>query len=332
MGHADGKSRRLLRMIHLLRQRPWKTAELARALGVEQRSVQRYLLDLEALAGEMDLELVQEGNAYYLRGKESILTPFDFLFFYVTQRFYFHQAPSRHHIFFKQLEGLLEKFPSHIRRIAASELERYRDRVKIPDRVLEHVFHAWQERRVLEVDYEDLQGRTRRRSLEVWFVEVNRWNLSLYALARIREGSRKYAYPSLFKLTRMRNTRVLDETYEIPENFDPHTYLAGAWGASLHTPGTRQVPVRLRFAPQVARRLQEGDLPEPVERRREEDGSVELVYLVNTDQRGFPFEILGWVLSWGSLVEVREPENLRRRWEEEIARLATRLGIVPAQE
>lgn len=324
MGYADSKARRLFRMVHLLKQRSWTTAELARRLEVDQRSVQRYLQDLEDLAPELGYELVSEGNRYSLRGREPTLTPFDLLFFYVTQRFFLHQAPSRHRTFYRRLEELLEHFPSHIRQIAALELERYRARVQKGDRVLEHVFQAWQERRVLEVVYEDFQGRQKRRQLEIWFVEVNRWNLSLYALARIRGSN--HTFPSLYKLTRMRDTRVLPDTYEIPPDFDPKSYLGGAWGTSLHTPGTQQVRVRLRFTPGVTRRLKEGDLPEPLEWTPCEGGGLEVVYLVNTDAQGFPFEILGWVLSWGSLVEVLEPESLRKRWAEEVLRLAGRLG------
>ncbi|PZA06061.1 MULTISPECIES: YafY family protein [unclassified Meiothermus] len=323
MGHADTKTRRLFQMIHLLKQRPWTTAELAVRLGVEQRSVQRYLHDIEELAPDLGLEPIQEKESYFLKDRTPILTPFDLLFYFVAQRFFFHQAPSRNLFFLRRLEALLQHFPQHIRQLAASELERYRDRAKSGDRALEHVFQAWQEHRVLEVEYEDFQGRVRKRQLEIWFVEVNRWNLGLYALARIRGSS--HSHPSLYKLTRMRNTRVLEETYEIPPDFAPQDYLGGAWGASLHTPGTQQVNVRLRFAPEVARRLEEGDLPEPLQRGRNPDGSLELVYRINTDQKGFPFEILGWVLSWGSLVEVLEPENLRLRWKEEVLRLAERL-------
>jgi len=63
----------------------------------------------------------------------------------------------------------------------------------------------------------------------------------------------------------------------------------------------------LRFAPEVIPRLREGDLPEAVEWHPLEDGRAEAVYEVNAGLDGYPFELLGWVLSWGSLVEVVAP-------------------------
>jgi len=47
---------------------------------------------------------------------------------------------------------------------------------------------------------------------------------------------------------------------------------------------------------------------------------------VNAGLDGYPFELLGWVLSWGSLVEVVAPEDLRVRWLGEIRALAARWG------
>lgn len=86
----------------------------------------------------------------------------------------------------------------------------------------------------------------------------------------------------------------------------------------------RKTRVVLRFAQEIAWRLKEGDLPEPIASRVLEDGRLELEYEVNTDLQGYPFELLGWVLSWGDLVEVIAPEHLRERWLEEIRKLARR--------
>ena len=319
MGHADTKAKRLFQLVQLLKNRPWTTAELAQRLGVDQRSVQRYLKDLEELVGDLDLRLERECGGYILLGKGPSITPYDLLFDFVTHRFFFHQAPSRHRYFLERLERLLDNLPHPIRDLAYREVEHYKRHVQKEDRVLEFVFRAWQERRVLEVDYRDAKGQVKRRRLEIWFVEINRWNLGIYTLARLRDQG--YAFPSLFKLTRMQNPRLLEEEYEIPATFNPRDYLENAWGVSIRTPGTQQVDVRLRFDPSVAKRLEEDDLPRPLRKALLEDGSLEVIYRVNTDKRGFPFEMLGWVLSWGSLVEVLEPESLRRRWKEEALRL-----------
>ena len=52
----------------------------------------------------------------------------------------------------------------------------------------------------------------------------------------------------------MRNTRLLGDTYTIPQNFDPRDYLETAWGV-IGTSGGESVAVKLRFAPEAAHRL-----------------------------------------------------------------------------
>lgn len=311
------KANRLSQLRDLLRIGPRTTKELAGRFGVSRRSIQRDLLDLE-LSGE---EVLRDhlGRYFIPDQKHRSLTPYSLLLRYTTFRFFYHQAPTRHHYFLRELRSLVLDLPQHIRRLVAYDLEAYERGTHRPDRVLEKILQAWQEQRVLRVRYRDIKGRESIRDLEVWFLEISRWNLAFYALARLH-GSRQPG-PSLYKVARMSDPQLLDETYEIPESFNPHELLRGAWGVTLAHRKTRVV---LRFAQEIAWRLKEGDLPEPIASRVLEDGRLELEYEVNTDLQGYPFELLGWVLSWGSLVEVVAPEHLRERWLEEIRKLAKR--------
>lgn len=307
------KSRRLREIEDLLELRPRSTAELAGRLGVSQRTVQRDIEELRSLRPE----LREDGQGRYFIAREADSNPYSLLLRYVTFRFFYHQAPTHHQYFMQELHRLVKALPEHIRRLVALDLEAYHRRNLPSDRVLEMVLRAWSERRVLQVDYQSLQGRRTRRELEIWFLELNRWNLALYALVRV-PGSR-YTGPQIYKLARMSNPRILEKTYTIPENFNPNGLLSGAWGVTL---AHRKAQVVLRFAPAVLPRLREGDLPGPIEWRVLEDGRAEAVYEVNTDPDGYPFELLGWVLSWGSLVEVVAPADLRARWLQEIRTLA----------
>jgi len=311
------KSIRLLELERLLELRPRSTAELAERLGISQRTIQRDLEDLRKLHGTVQ---VDAQGRYYLVTKTQ-QSPYSLLLNYTIFRFFYHQAPTHHQYFLDELHRHIKQLPEHIRGLVARDLEAYRRRNLPSDRVLEMVLRAWQERRVLQVDYRDLQGRRFQRKLEVWFLELNRWNLALYALARM-PGSR-HPGPSVYKLARMSNPVLLDERCSIPESFDPNQLLSGAWGVTL---AHRKVQVVLRFAPEVIPRLREGDLPEAVEWHPLEDGRAEAVYEVNAGLDGYPFELLGWVLSWGSLVEVVAPEDLRVRWLGEIRALAARWG------
>ncbi|KGQ21317.1 helix-turn-helix transcriptional regulator [Thermus filiformis] len=316
------KSTRLTELRELLEAKPYTTAELAKRFGVSQRTVERDLKDLE----DMGCGVRMEGNAYYIPHPSGV-DPYGLLLRYAAFRFFFHQAPTRHDYFLKEMRRLLHDLPQHIRRLAVEELDAYRDQVHGQDRVLEYVLRAWQDRRVLRVKYRDAKGKTSWRELEIWFLEVNRWNLAFYALARIH-GSRQPG-PSVYKLVRMSEPSLLEETYEIPEDFHPGNLLRGAWGVTL---GHRRARVVLRFSKEVAWRLKEEDLPPPVSREDLPDGGLEVVYEVNTDLQGYPFELLGWVLSWGRHVEVVSPQDLRARWLEEIQAMAQALPTLPVAQ
>lgn len=318
MGHekrTHGKSRRLIKIKELLELRPRSTAELAAQLGVSQRTVQRDIEELRCLYPGLQ----EDGQGRYFIAKEAASNPYSLLLRYATFRFFYHQAPTHHQYFMQELHHLVKELPEHIRHLVALDLEAYRQRNLPSDRVLEMVLRAWSERRVLQVEYQSLQGRRTRRELEIWFLELNRWNLALYVLARVPGSS--YPGPQMYKLARMSNPRILEKTYTIPQDFNPNKFFSGAWGVTL---AHRKARVVLRFAPAVLPRLREGDLPGPIEWRVLEDGRAEAVYEVNTGPDGYPFELLGWVLSWGSLVEVVAPADLRARWLQEIHNLAER--------
>jgi CRISPR-associated endonuclease/helicase Cas3 len=123
----------------------------------------------------------------------------------------------------------------------------------------------------------------------------------------------------------MRHTNLLTVSYTIPETFNPKDYLTSAWGV-IGTSGGPVTEVKLRFIPEAAQRLLEGDFPNFIKQEKLEDGSLELSLLAGTDDSGFPLEILSWVQSWGHKVDVLAPENLRERWKSEILLLAQRLS------
>jgi predicted DNA-binding transcriptional regulator YafY len=86
------------------------------------------------------------------------------------------------------------------------------------DRVLDQVAQAWFQRRVLRCRYRS-QGRPQpsKRDLEIYFFELNRDNHEPYVLAYDRTERKKVL---VLKLARMSDVRLLDETYEVPDDFD----------------------------------------------------------------------------------------------------------------
>lgn len=148
--------------------------------------------------------------------------------------------------------------------------------------------------------------------------QLSRRRLRTYAV--VQRGGLWYAagHDSLrdelriFRLDRVREATLSDERYRIPADFDVERLRR----AGMTLGGS--VEARIRFLPPAARLIEEelagDDLLE-----HGDDGSVVV-------RRRFvvPEGMAGWVLSFGGLAEVLEPESLRRAVAER-ARLVRRL-------
>ena len=209
--------------------------------------------------------------------------------------------------------------PEPARGVALSSVEALDERPP-DDRALELAAQAWFEGRVLAFEYlsPSGSGKWRAKALEIYMIEINRANLAPYAIGFERSFHKRIL---TWKLSRMRNTRLLGDTYIIPEDFEPRDYLETAWGV-IGTSGGETVAVKLRFAPEAAHRLREGGYPNMSIERELADGALEVSIQAGTNDEGFPLELLPWVQSWGPRVEVLEPPNLRKRWLGEARRVA----------
>lgn len=119
---------------------------------------------------------------------------------------------------------------------------------------------------------------------------------TLVAFCHLRQDMRH------FRLSRMSAVEVLEERFRRPEHFDLHTY---------EPPDGRSVVVRVRIAPELEDRVLENNYyyAESMERT---SGGLLLTLMVR-----HPYEVLGWVLGWGSAAVVLEPEELRERVRQE---------------
>ena len=314
---AIGKARRLAEIPQLLQLKPRTTHELVERFGVPVRTIQR---DLETLrdAGE-GIEEIRRG-LYTIPSDQSRINAVEALAIHAAARLLYHHAPTRNPFYLSALEKLAALLPEPARRIAFQSSGELRARPG-DDRALELVARAWFERRVLAFEYLSPtgSGAWRRKELEVYFVEVSRENLAPYVIGFERTFHEQVL---TWKLSRMRHTQLLNDTYTIPEAFDPRTYLSNAWGV-IGTSGGAVTRVRLRFMPEAAYRLREGGYPNMTLEETAPDGSLTVSLQAGTDSSGFPLEILSWVQSWGARVEVLEPETLRKRWLEEARHVTT---------
>lgn len=124
-----------------------------------------------------------------------------------------------------------------------------------------------------------------------------------------------------FKLERMLETDVLDETYEMDEGFDLDQHFGQAWQMIR---GDQTFHVVIRFSQKVAGNVEEVAWHKTQRTGRRTDGS--LIFEVDVD--GID-EISWWVLGYGKEALVLEPPELRDLIEEHITFMADRYRIDP---
>jgi predicted DNA-binding transcriptional regulator YafY len=113
-----------------------------------------------------------------------------------------------------------------------------------------------------------------------------------------------------FKLERVQTARVLPDPYFIPADFDPIAYLKNSWQIMT---GEQPVEVVLRFIPDAAVYVRERIWHSSQEIESDPDGGLTLRLCIAA-----PREMLPWIRSWGSQVEVIAPDWLRERIAEEL--------------
>ncbi len=107
----------------------------------------------------------------------------------------------------------------------------------------------------------------------------------------------------LFLVDRVQGVELTRERFEVPEDFSPEQLTAGAFGLVSEPP----MPIRVRFAAEVAHLVGER-LWHPSQRREcHADGSVTLLL-----EAGGRTEILAWLYGFLPHVEVLAPAELRR--------------------
>jgi len=109
----------------------------------------------------------------------------------------------------------------------------------------------------------------------------------------------------LFLVDRVQGVELSKERFDVPEDFSPEQLTGGAFGLVREEP----MPVRVRFAPEVAYLVEER-IWHPSQRREiNADGSVTLSL-----EAGGRTEILAWLYGFVPHVEVLEPKELREAY------------------
>ena len=311
---AIHKADRLEQIKVLFRRRPEGvgTGEIARLLGVSQRTARRYVKELSE-HGRLPVyregrvwKLVEGGHIDLLRLQ---LNLDEALSLYLAARMLSAYSDKHNPHVVASLLKLAATLPdaigAHVEQAAVAVSQRR----LAPDymKVLEGLTRAWAGRRQVQIVYRDpITGARSERVFDPFFIEPSFVGYSCYVFGfdHFRQAIRS------FKIERLEEVEVLDTRFEPLSGFDPYDYLKHAWGIRG---GDQVVEVKLRFSKNAVYRVNESDWPGVVAREEDREGRCTLTFLVN-----HVLEIKSWIRAWGQECEVLAPEELRREIGEEM--------------
>ena len=306
---AATKAARLLELLEHLTAQPCTAAELARRFRVGKRTIHRDLQELE----DMGHRLERRGRRYAVQPAPTALNPVEALAVHSATRLLVHHTRTNERHYRSALRKLAADLPDPARRYLLASVDDIETLTSEGSRTLDQIAQAWFQQRVLRFAYTAPIGsrRPHRYDLEVYFVEINPVNLAPYVIGY--ERSYFHSIRTL-RLDRISNPRLLEETYTVPDDFDPHEYLASAWGIVA---GPR-LEVKLRVRSHAAERI--------FERRHRnlhidtttDDGDLLVTISCGQDKHGIPIDLLPWLYSWGAGVEVLAPAHVREAVQREL--------------
>jgi predicted DNA-binding transcriptional regulator YafY len=317
---------RLITLIMLLQRRPnQKAAELADVLNVSVRTVQRYIAMLDEMGIPVYSDRGPHGGYSLVRGYRMpplVLTPQEAVAIYLgtglVQQMWGRLYEDAAQGALAKLDNVLPEEQRHEvawaqRTLVATHMHRADQAPLVP--VLEKLRRATRERRRVRMTYRSRgrPGSTERDASP--YALVHRWGW-WYAVAHchLRGAVRT------FRVDRVIELMLLDETFDVPAAFDVQEYLATE-------PYTRpDIEVQLRFGPEAALAARD-DQAFWDTIAESDDGSTMVAFRVPS---------LEWaarqVLYYGAQVTVVEPAELARLVREEAQAIAALYPGSPGAE
>lgn len=318
---ALDKAARLEKIQHLLfRNRRGLTAqELARICNVTARTIQKDIASLHKAGIPIYDATDSNGIPRYAILAGYFLPPIHFNLneataLYVAARLLARYSdennPLTMHALAKLAGAMPEPIAAHVHNAVRSLA--YKPKNPTFASVFETITRGWAEKKKVKIwhqasDSENIHDYT----LSPYFIEPASAGYSTYVIG----FATYFDDVHTFKIERICQARLLDESFELPGGFDGPELLKNAWGVMY---GKDLVEVRLRFAASATRRLKES-VWHPSQKVEDcDDGGCVLSLKIN-----HTLEIENWILGWGHQVEVLSPPELRAKMAEGARKLAT---------
>lgn len=304
LGKTD-RIARLLLVIHLLyhNRQGLRVEEIAQRCGVNKKTTHRDLKALESLG----YPIWEEKSIRGIVGPPLppiIFTVPELLNIFLAARLLLHHA----HRYDPDIASTFMKLNSIVPPPLGNQIQRtmaWMQKLPRNDKYLDTlavVAKAWVSQHRAKISYKALNRRKAvERIIEPYFVEPATPGHSTYVIAYCHRNKTIRT----FKIERIESIELTSEPYDIPANFDANAYLGSSWG--IFAEGEIKT-IKLRFARQIARIVEETVWHPSQILERQSDGSV-IMTLRITDT----VELHSWLLGWGEKAEVLEPEELRQQ-------------------
>ncbi len=319
---ALGKAERLDKIQHLLFRNPrgLTARALAEMCSVTSRQMQKDIKSLQD-AGKPIYNVNEdedEGIPRYAMLAGYFLPPIHFNWneataLFVAARLLARYSDESNPLIIQSLAKLAGAMPGAIAAHVHDSIRSLAYKPKNPTfaSVFEIITCGWAERKKVKIwhraaDSENVHDYV----LSPYFIEPASAGYSTYVIGY----STFFDDIHTFKVERIAHAQLLDESFELPENFDGTELLKNAWGVMY---GKEIVEVRLKFVQSATRRIKEC-VWHPSQKVEDcDDGGCILTVRIN-----HTLEMENWIRGWGSQVTVLAPVELRGKMAEEARRMA----------
>jgi predicted DNA-binding transcriptional regulator YafY len=298
---------RLLFLLHLLSNHPrGLTLEtIAGHCNVSTRTTRR---DLRGLEAEYSAKFYKDdGRWVMLPGAvlpPVLFSPPEAMAVFMSARLLMAQSSVFNHDFETAFTKLSTVVPAPLRGEIGKTLDwmrRHRPEGAMV-KMLNIISQCWTERRRVRIKYWTLNALASEvRVIEPYFVQPSALEHAVYVIAfcHLRHEMRT------FRLDRIIEAQALDETYQIPADFNADDYLDSYWSVTVTgEPRT----VKLRFRREVARIAGETVWHHSQVTEPQTDGCA-----IVTMKLALTRDLISFILGWSDMVEVLQPSTLRQK-------------------
>jgi len=318
-GQSLARSVRLTQIQHLLYKNPegLTTRELAQLCGVCVRTIQRDLLDLQS---ELGVPITEKVDRYGIIDGY-VLPPVSFSLYeamalFLASRLVLRQTDENNPHIQTALDTLSKVLPQSLAERLADSINAIRKKPPKSDfiRIFEQVAIAWSTQRRMRILYQSLKSSEAKKwLLEPYFVEMTGVGYSTYVIGYAKHNDKEGIIT--FKLDRIKEAELLEESFEIPRGLSLEGLLTSSWGVIWG----EETEVKLKFSSKVARRVKESVWHPSQVIENLPDGGCLLTVRV-----GSTLEMTPWIRGWGPDVEVIEPITLRdefKKWADQLNKI-----------